>query len=82
MYPDGLDVVVWFIAPHLLEDQRRRNRLAMALQQAVQQLELQVGEPHRPVEPDGLEALWHQGEAAVAEDFLLAVDQGGAITAP
>ena len=81
VHPDGLDVVVRFVAPHLLEDQGRGHGLAVALQQAVQQFEFQVGEAHRLVKPDGFKALRHQGDAAVAEDFVVLGGEGGMVAA-
>ena len=53
----------------------------MALQQTVQQLKFQVGEPHRGVKPDRLKPFRHQGEAAVAEDFAVLAGGRGVLAA-
>ena len=54
----------------------------MALQQAMQKLKLQMGEPHWLVKPNGFKALWHQGQGAVAEDFVVFAGQRCPLAAP
>ena len=49
----------------------------MTLKQAMEQLELQVGEPYRLIEPDGFKALGYQGEWPVAEDFVVVGGSNG-----
>ncbi len=71
VHTDGFDVIVGLITPHLFEDQRGGHRLPMALEQAMKQLKLQVGQANGLVEPDGLKALRHQGETGVAENFVV-----------
>ena len=68
---DGFDVVVWFITPHLLEDQRGGNRLTMALQQAMEKFKFKVGKPHRLFKPNRFEAFWHQGDRSEIEYFVV-----------
>ncbi len=53
----------------------------MALQQAVQQLEFQVGQAHRLVKPDGFKALGDQGDRPKAQDFAVLAGEGGTVTA-
>ena len=53
----------------------------MALQQAMQQFEFQVGQPHRGVKPDRLEPFGQKGEAAVAEDLVVLAGEGGPFAA-
>ena len=64
--PDGFDVVVGLVAPDLLEDQGGGDGLAVALEQAMEKLELRVREADGGVEPDGLETLGDEGEGAEA----------------
>ena len=71
MNPNRFDVVVGLVSPDFLEDQRRGHGLSVALQQAMQQLKFQMRQTHRAVEPDRLKPFRHQGEGAVAQDFVV-----------
>ena len=71
MNANRFDVVVGLVSPHFFEDQRGGHGLTVALEQAVEQLEFQVRQAYRAVEPDGFEPLRHQGEWAVAEDLVV-----------
>ena len=68
---DCFNVIVRFIAPDFLEDQRRLNGLAMALKQTVEKFKLQMGQADRTVEPDRLEPFRNQCQWAVTEDFTV-----------
>jgi hypothetical protein len=68
---DRLNVVVWLITPHFLEDERGCNGLTVALEQAMQKLKFQMGEPHRMIKPDRLKAFRHQGQWPIAQDFVM-----------
>ena len=79
---NGFDVVVRFVAPDLFENQGWSDGLSVALQQAVEQFEFQVGESHRGVEPDRFKPLRNKGERSVTEDFVVvARAHGSTITA-
>ncbi len=79
---DGFDVIVRLVAPDLLENQGGGDGLTVALQQAMEQFEFEVGEADWVVEPDRLKPFGDQGEGAVAEDFVvIARANGGTVTA-
>ena len=71
MDTNRFNVIVRLVAPNLLENQGRGNGLAMALQQAMQQLKLQMGEPDWLLKPNGLKAFWNKGKGSVVEDFIM-----------
>ena len=75
--PDGFDVVIGFIPPHFLEDQRWGHGLAMPLQKTVQKFEFEVCQSDGTVEPDGFEAFRDQGEWSVTQDFVVIAGSNG-----
>ena len=77
MDADRLNVVVRVVSPHVLENQGGGHRLAVTLQEAVEQFKLQVREAHGLFKPEGLEPFRDQGEGTETQDFRTPGGQWG-----